>query len=268
MALRLRRSRPRRRLLRKRRAGRPMRRMNNKFKSRLNANKQDRATVVETQELTVVPEGGNYVQHSLQQYNRAVAVAKNFRFYRCKKVELEFIPYANVFAPGQAFPELYFQVDRVQGLNSGVPLPLPTKNMMLARGVTPVKWTSVIKRSYSPSVLRNENFIQNVLGSDVQSIAAISSTPVLYKWYATQQYFAAPQGNQANFVLPTWGPNALQYFGAVYYVDQPLAAPSAVLGTIKMKVHWEFKQPNWITDVSAPPNTIENATPMLTLPSA
>jgi len=247
----------RRRLVKKRN---PMRRMN-KFKSRLNANKQDRATVVETQELTVVPEGGNFIQHSLQQYNRAVAVAKNFRFYRCKKVELEFIPYANVFAPGQAFPELYFQVDRVQGLNTGVPLPLPTKNMMLARGVTPVKWTNVIKRSYSPSVLRNENFIQNVLGSDVQSIAAVSSTPVLYKWYATQQYFAAPPGNAASFINPTWGPNALQYFGAAYYVDQPLAEPSAILGTIKMKVHWEFKQPNWITDVSAPANTIENAIP-------
>jgi len=244
----------RRRLAKKRN---PMRRTN-KFKSRLNANKQDRATVVETQELTVVPEGGNFVQHSLQQYNRAVAVAKNYRFYRCKKVELEFIPYANLFAPGTAFPELYFQVDRVQGLNGGVPLPLPTKNMMLARGVTPIKWTSVIKRSYSPSVLRNENFIQNVLGSDVQSIAAISSTPVLYKWYATQQYFAPPTGNAANIVLPTWGPNALQYFGAAYFVDQPLAAPGAILGTIKMKVHWEFKQPNWISDISSPPNTLPN----------
>lgn len=206
---------PRLNRARRRRAPRRYKkRMNrrNKFARKLNANKQDRATVVETQELTVVPEGGNYVQHSLQQYNRAVAVAKNYRFYRCKKVELEFIPYANLFAPGTAFPELYFQVDRVQGLNSGVPLPLPTKNMMLARGVTPIKWTSVIKRSYSPSVLRNENFIQNVLGSDVQSIAAISSTPVLYKWYATQQYFAAPTGNQANFCFAYLGTQCVTVF--------------------------------------------------------
>lgn len=226
-----------------------------KFARKLNANLQDKATVIETQELTVVPEGGNFIQHSLGQYNRAVAVSKNYRFFRCKKVELEFIPYANVFAPGTAFPELYFQVDRVQGVNNGVPLPLPTKNMMLARGVTPVKWTSVIKRSYSPSVLRNENFIQNVLGSDVQSVAAVTSTPVLYKWYATQQYFNPPPGNTATFIQPTWGPNSLQYFGAVYYVDQPLAAPSAILGSIKMKVHWEFKQPLWTTDTQSPEST-------------
>jgi len=242
--------------MRKRRGMRKGRMGRGKFARKLNANKQDRAVVIETQELAAVPEGGNYIQHSLQQYNRATAVSKNYRFFRCKKVELEFIPYANVFAPGQAFPELYFQVDRVQGINGGVPLPLPTKNMMLARGVTPVKWTSVIKRSYSPNVLRNENFIQNVLGSDVQSIASISATPVLYKWYATQQYFTPPPGNAASPILPTWGPGALQYFGAVYFVDQPLAAPSAILGTIKMKVHWEFKQPLWTTDTQSPANTI------------
>lgn len=254
MARLVRSSRPKRRIVRRRRmAKKRYGGMRNKFKRTLNANKQDRATVIETQELMVVPEGGNFIQHSLGQYNRAVAVSKNYRFFRCKKVELEFIPYANVFAPGTAFPELYFQVDRVQGINGGVPLPVPTKNMMLARGVLPVKWTNVIKRSYSPSVLRNENFIQNVLGSDVQSIAAVSSTPVLYRWYATQQYFAAPPGNAASFINPTWGPNGLQYFGAVYYVDQPLAAPEAILGTIKMRVHWEFKQPLWTSDTQAPP---------------
>ena len=51
----------------------------------LNANRMDRATVIETQELTATPEGGNYVGHQLSQYNRALAVSKNYRFYRCKK---------------------------------------------------------------------------------------------------------------------------------------------------------------------------------------
>lgn len=235
-----------RRVLRKRRG---MKRMGR----RLNANRQDRATVIETQELTVVPEGGNYVQHNLGQYARATAVAKNFRFFRCKKVELEFIPYANVFAPGQAFPELYFQVDRVQGSPfNGVPLPLPTKAIMLARGTTPVKWTSVIKKSYSPSVLRNENFIQNVVDSQVTAIGAVSSTPVFYKWYATQQYQALPPFSSATQIEPTWAPNQLTYFGAVYFVDQPLVPPGAVLGTIKMKTHWEFKEPNWTVTPSDP----------------
>lgn len=227
----------------------------------LNANKTDKATVVEVQELAATPEGGNFINHHLSQFPRALAVSKQYRFYRCKKVELEFIPYANVFTPGTAFPELYFQTDRTQNVDTGVPLPLPSKGIMMSRGVMPVKWTSIVKRSYVPSVLRNENFIQNVLGSDVQSIAAVSSTPVKYRWYATQQYFVAPPGNAASFINPTWGPSALRYFGAAYFIDQPIAEPSAILGTIKIKVHWEFKQP-LVAAEPAPPTANE---PTMTL---
>lgn len=224
----------------------------------MNANKMDKATVVEVQELAATPEGGNFVNHHLSQFPRALAVSKQYRFFRCKKVELEFIPYANVFTPGTAFPELYFQTDRTQNADAataGIPLPIPSKAIMMSRGVMPVKWTSIVKRSYTPSVLRNENFIQNVLGSDVQSIAAVTSTPVKYRWYATQQYFVAPPGNAASFVSPTWGPSALRYFGAAYFIDQPIAEPSAILGTIKIKVHWEFKQPLVAAEPSPPSAT-------------
>lgn len=221
-------------------------------KRMLNANRMDRATVVEVQELTATPEGGNFVGHQLSQYNRALSVSKNYRFYRCKKVELEFIPYANVFAPGTAFPELYFQVDRTQGITlPGAPLPVPTKNMMLARGCMPQKWTSVIRKTYNPSVLRGENLYQNVTGGNVVSIAQVTSTPVFNKWYATQAYFANPTPEAASPVSGLYSPSSLRYFGAAYFVNQELAAPSAVLGTIKMRVHWEFKEPLWLSDVSA-----------------
>lgn len=222
-------------------------------KRMLNANKQDKATVVETQELTATPEGGNFVGHQLDQYARALAVSKNYRFYRCKKVELEFIPYANVFAPGTAFPELYFQVDRTQGVAlPGATLPLPTKNMMMARGVMPLKWTGVIRKSYVPSVLRLENLYQNVLGGNVISVAGTTSTPVKYKWYATQTYFTNPPNNQASPVGGNYAPPSLRYFGAAYFINQDLAPPSAVLGTIKMRVHWEFKEPLWLSDTETP----------------
>jgi len=214
----------------------------------LNANKQDKATVVEVQELAATPEGGNFVGHELDQYPRALAVSANYRFYRCKKVELEFIPYANVFAPGTAFPELYFQVDRVQGATlPGASLPIPTKNMMLARGVMPQKWTGTIRKSYTPSVLRLENLYQNVEPQGVvSSIAATTSTPVLYKWYATQSQFSPPTPGAATPVGGLYNPASLRYFGAAYFINQELAQPAAVLGTIKMRVHWEFKEPNWV----------------------
>lgn len=236
----------RRRKMAKKRYNR--KRRTNVMRRSLNANRQDRATVIEAQEYSIVVEGGQTITHTLAQNPRALAVSNNFRFYRCKKVELEFIPYANVFQPGTAFPELYFQVDRTLDYNPpanvgpGLSV-LPTKASMLAKGVMPLKWTSIVKRTYTPSVLRNENFIQNVLGSDVQSIAAVASTPVKYRWYTTQQQFNPPPGNAASFIAPSWGPSGLVYFGSAYYVDQPLVAPGSVLGTIKMRVHWEFKQP-------------------------
>ena len=212
--------------------------------------KQDRATVIETQELTATTEGGNFIGHQLSQYSRAVSVSKNYRFYRCKKVEIEFIPYANVFSGGTAFPELYYQVDRTQGLSlPGAGLPVPTKNMMLARGVLPVKWTNIVKRSYVPSVLRNENFYIDVNpGGEVANMYGTTSTPVKYKWYATQSFSPAAVAGIAQPVSGLYSPTSLRYFGAVYYIDQPLASPAAPLGTIKMRVHWEFKEPLWTTD--------------------
>ena len=125
--------------------------------------------------------------------------------------------------------------------------------MMLARGVMPIKWTSVVRKTYTPSVLRGENLIQNVEPSgNVSSIAQISSTPVLYKWYATQQNWAPPTSGSANGVVGMYLPSQLRYFGATYFINQDLAPPSAILGTIKMRVHWEFKEPLWITDTETP----------------
>lgn len=248
MPLRKRMIRRRRRVARKAGKGRRIAKRT-MFRS-LNANRQDKATVIETQELTATPEGGNFVGHQLDQYARALAVSKNFRYYRCKKVELIFIPYANVFAPGTAFPELYFQVDRTQGVTSpGAVLPIPTKNMMMARGVMPIKWTGVVKKSYIPSVCRIENLYQNVFNNNVVDVIGVTTTPVFNKWYATQQQYAPPPNNAASPVPGHYSPQSLRYFGAAYFINQDLAAPSAILGTIKMRVHWEFKEPLWTQDI-------------------
>lgn len=226
----------------------------------MDANK-DRATVVEVQEYAAVPEGGSMISHTLSQFARAKAVAANYRFYRCTKVELEFIPYANMFAGGTAFPELYFQVDRTASLVNGASLPLPTKGIMMARGCLPQKWTSPIKKFYKPNVLRNEQLIVSgtAIGATnvVQYAVPATSTPVFNKWYETQQYNHGVDYATGNPIQvgPAFDPLNLQWLGSAYCIDQPLAAPAAILGTIKMKVHWEFKQPLVITDPS--PRTSE-----------
>jgi len=222
--------------------------MRPRFMKTLNSMKQDKATVIEASEWSIVPEGGNTITTQLSQYPRSLAVSANYRFYRCKKVELEFIPYANVYQPGTAFPELYLQVDRTldyqppANMGPGISVQ-PTKASMLAKGVLPVKWTNIIKRSYTPSVFRTENLIQGLLGGNVQNIQAVTATPVKYKWYATQQSpVVNPPSTGGSSISPSYVPANLTYFGYAWYCDQPLAA-GQTLGTIKMRVHWEFKQP-------------------------
>jgi len=251
--VRLKRTNRRKRIIRRRNTARPAR----MYKS-MNANK-DYASIVEVVEQSAVPEGGNMISLALSQFARAKTVAANFRFYKCTKVELEFIPYANMFPGGTAFPELYFQVDRTASLVNGASLPLPTKGIMMARGCLPQKWTGVIKKSFKPSVLRNENLI--VAGTAIGGVnnavvyaAPVTSTPVFNKWYEVQQYnhgidYATQNPGQ---VGPAFDPLNLQWLGAAYCIDQPLAAPAAILGTIKMKVHWLFKQPLVTSDPNPP----------------
>ena len=108
-------------------------------------------------------------------------------------------------------------------------------------------------KSYAPSVARLENLYQNVDNTgNATSIAGVTTTPVFNKWYATQQYFSPPPANTASPVVGTYAPTALRYFGAAYFINQELAPPAAILGTIKMRVHWEFKEPLWTHDAAAP----------------
>lgn len=254
----------RRRPARRSRPGlRKKRGMRNRYAKRrgarsMNANK-DYARVVEVQEYAAVPEGGNMISLALSQFARATSVAKNYRFYKCTKVELEFIPYANMFPGGTAFPELYFQVDRTASIVNGAALPLPTKGIMMSRGCLPQKWTSVIRKSYTPSVLRNEQLITagTVIGGVNNALlyaVPATSTPVFKKWYETQQYNHGVDyaTGLPHPVGPAFDPLNLQWLGAAYYIDQPLAAPAAILGTIKMKVSWLFKQPLVTSDPSPP----------------
>lgn len=216
----------------------------------MNANRADRAVVVESYEqgLLVAPQGQNQV-FALAAFNRAMAVAACYRFYRCTKIELEFVPFANVFAPGTSFPELYFQVDRTA---TNIVANAPTKASMLGKGVLPIKWTSIIKKSYKPAVLRQENLITQgyvTHGPDniINSVQPVTSTPVFNKWYMTQevynpqQYSANPPG-VAIMPGPALQPSALLYHGSQFFVDSPVPYAQDV-GKLIIKVHWEFKQP-------------------------
>lgn len=249
-----------RRVIRKRKAG-----MRKRYGGYRRVNKtlnsmKDKARVVEVLSAdTIQGNESGIVSVQLSNFARALAVSKNFRFYRCTKVELEFIPFANVFAPGQAFPELYYQTD-VTAATLGQ---APTQASMEGRGVLPVKWTKPIKRYYSPAVLRQENLIcqgYTTHGPDniINSVQPLTATPVKYKWYMTekafntQQYSGTPPG-VSTYVGPSADPTNLSYYGCSWLANTPVAMAGDI-GRLVIKVHWEFKQP--LVPVSSPNETL------------
>lgn len=238
----LRRRRAARRPIRRRRVARKgMRKMRT-----LNAMK-DRARVVEVFESIDFPgQTGAVQQFVLSGFPRALAVSKNYRYYRAKKVELEFIPFANVFPSGQAFPELYYQQDYTAWTLGQA----PDQNAMLGRGVLPIKWTKPIKKSYTPAVLRFEQAYTKVYNTGpeyyVNDVQPISATPVKNKWYMTQQAYV-PSGQGGNPAVtykvgPAADPTNLLYTGSAWFVNTPVAIAGNI-GRVFIRVHWEFKEP-------------------------
>lgn len=237
-------------VIRRRAARRPIRRRRVARKGMrkmrpLNAMK-DRARVVEVYES--VDFAGNYgtiQQFTLSQFARALAVAKNYRYYRAKKVELEFVPFANVFPSGSAFPELYYQQDYTAFIQAQS----PTQASMLGRGVMPLKWTKPIKKSYTPAVLRFEQAYTQVYNTGpeyyVNDVQPITATPVKNKWYMTQKAYT-PSGQGGNPAViykvgPAADPTNLLYTGSAWFINTPVAIAGNI-GRVFVRVHWEFKE--------------------------
>lgn len=214
----------------------------------------DYATVTECVEepltLNALGSFGYNFTTSLSEYQRAQEVAHAYKYYRCKNITLEFVPYANIAAVGALgglrLPQFYFTVDRVA--NQWI---TPDESEMLERGLKPILFKNIIKRSWKPSLLQNIQMECNQptdgggLPLGIDAINAINSVPIYNKWLPTQQsygYGPQPPNQQTNvtMVQPASNPYALRYYGAVFVIDQEGGA-SVAIGDLVTKVTWEFK---------------------------
>lgn len=231
-------SKPRRRVARVRRGRRIPRTLNAM---------RDRAKVVEVYESIDFPgQTGGVQQFSLSEFPRALAVAQNYRYYRATRVELEFVPFANVYPSGTAFPELYYQQDYTAFTLAQA----PNQAQMVGRGVLPIKWTKPIKKSYNPAVLRFEQMYTKVWNAGaeyyVNDVQPMTATPVKNKWYMTEKAYT-PSGQGGNPAVqynvgPAADPTHLLYTGSAWFVNTPVAIAGNI-GRVFVRVHWEFKQP-------------------------
>lgn len=248
-ARRIRRSRPRRRpALRKRRGMR--KRMGQKRRT-------DYARVVEGSENVLTTAAGGVVADqfttSLSQFQRAQEVAHAYKYYRCAKIELQFVPYSNFSqvggAAGTRLPQIYFTIDRVA--NHFI---VPTEAEMIERGVSPKMFKGKLVYSWKPNLLQNVQMEVNQPGDGggnplgINVLGAINSVPLFNKWLPTQQSYGytAVAGNAQigqTVVQPAVNPYALRYYGAVWVIDQEGGAAGTAVGDLITKVTWEFKSP-------------------------
>ena len=219
--------------------------------------KVDYATVTEGNETTIVTDGaGNYgltYTTQLSEFQRAQEVAHAYKYYRCAKIELQFVPYANFATTNGVnngrLPQLYFQVDRVA--NQQI---LPTEIEMQERGCSPRLFRKTMKFSWRPSLLQHVQMETNQpvdgtgLPLGIDALNAVNSVPLFNKWLPTQQsYGFGPQPpTQQTAVQVTQNssnPYALKYYGATCCIDVEGATQVLAIGDLIQKVTWEFKGP-------------------------
>lgn len=219
--------------------------------------KSDYARVVEANETSIITDGqgayGLTYTTQLSEFQRAQEVAHAYKYYRCAKIELEFVPYANFattngVANGR-LPQLYFTVDRVA--NQQI---LPTEQECQERGMSPKIWRSKMRFSWRPNLLQHVQLETNQptdgtgQGLGIDAINAINSIPLFNKWLPTQQSYGfnnqgANQQTLQQVTQNSSNPYALKYYGATCCIDVEGATQVLAVGDLIQKVTWEFKGP-------------------------
>lgn len=226
-------------------------------RARVPRRKVDYARVVEASELPIVTNATgqftlNYTT-TLSDFQRAQEVAHAYKYYRCAKVELIFVPYAT-FAQTNGLaaarmPQLYFTLDRVNNMWIQ-----PTEAEMLERGISPKLFKRTYKFLYKPNLLQHVQLETNQptdgggLPIGIDALNAVNSIPVFNKWLPTQQSYGfapgvGPRPQSANQVTQAASnPYALKYYGAIAVIDIE-GGNNQQIGDLMTKVTWEFKSP-------------------------
>lgn len=256
----------RRRVVRKRRAGKPKRMMRKRrgVGRAYVKRSSDYAKCVEIQETPLIAVNnaggdsvGAVINFCLQDYQRPQEIAHAYKYYRASKCEITFIPYFNLAqttgAAGTRLPQMYMTVDRLS--NRWI---APTETEMLERGVSPRLFTKKMKLAFKPNLLQELSLETNQPGDGGNNPLGVNvagfqnATAVFDKWLPTQQSFgyqANPATGQTQIgqVLAPNGvnPYALRYHGAAYVPSIEGLAPGTTYacGDIQVKITWEFKGP-------------------------
>lgn len=187
---------------------------------------------------TITPGNGNTMYNisniALVDFQRAVAVAKAYQFYRIKSVKLTWKPVYDTYSSAtlQQKPNFYYLIDK----SSAVPLGVNLEGL---------KQMGARPRAYDERPV-SVTFTPAVLNDSQNSIGSIASSYRISPWLITN---SAPD-------QVAWNPSQVQHIGMFWYLETPGAVQAV---NLEIECQFEFKKP--LIDISPSP-------PALTLPYA
>jgi len=197
---------------------------------------------------------------SLRQFDRASAIAQNFKFYRPKRVVWTYIPDFNTFQQGAgvvSMPQVSMIMNR-SGDNT-----IWTLVEYDAQGAVPGVFTKKKVVAYKPNIVQSIQYIaQNEEDPASRLRANLGSRPLYDEWITTGIYNS--DLGTTGYGLPTQIFNvndSLLFQGHSMFWGVTSTAPlEPDLGTCFCEVEWEFKDPLYAPRFSETPPTAEQGT--------
>ena len=239
-------------------------------KSGLSINNQY-ATIVETLAANdIFPDQGYQSTFNLSQFFRATTVAKNFKFYRAKKVKWEYMPLYNTFQENNSVaavgkPQMYVMMDRDQDTKfSTLPAPQALFSIQSA-GADPFPFIKNKEIVYKPNWCSPgltavgltktpglPNVVNAVYSLGMKKQFGWLPTPNLDAWQnpslsntAQNPLIGVLAGSETAPILN----GAVVYNGHNLYVQQD-NDPNVPVGKCVVTVEWEFKGGKQLYDAS------------------
>jgi len=182
----------------------------------------------------------NY-QFNIAQFDRASAIAKNFKFYRAKRVVWTLIPEYNTFQAGvanQSMTQVSMIMNRT-GDNSAWGLAEYD-----AQGAVPMTFAKKRVIAYKPNLVQPFNVTLGAISPESPPVATtgtLGNTPVYDKWVGTNSYAVSALVGQATDIIIRG--DLTPYYGHSIYWAVSQVVSQNPLATIFCEVEWEFKDP-------------------------
>ena len=181
----------------------------------------------------------NY-QFNISQFDRAKAIAQNFKFYRAKRVVWTMLPEYNVFQSGAgqvSLPTIAVIMNRT-GDNTAW-----TQAEYDAQGAVPKTFSKKRLIAYKPNLVQPFNVAINVTTLGLPTTGTVGNTPVYDKWIGTGSYLVDNPNVGTGVALSIRGDVTPYYGHAIYWAATSTAPSEPALATIFCEVEWEFKDP-------------------------